>query len=101
MLKRITKEQLLPEVQLTVTSLGEPISFGITYIARPQQEIDALLADPGVDMSKMIVLIVKSWETEYDLTQEGVRELEGERPGMIAAIIQGWYRARAAELEKN
>lgn len=57
---------------------------------------------PMVETTANIVLrIVKSWESEYELSQQGLIELEDDVPGMMGLIIGGFHEARTANRAKN
>jgi len=106
MLKKIAKDHALPTLDLNFTSLGEKNTFGVTYFARDQQSFNAVLnggdeSKPEERMKELVLFIVQSWEADYALSGPGIEQAEGERPGFIAAIIQGWYMARNGVLEKN
>jgi hypothetical protein len=109
-LKKIRKETL-PST-LTVIGQGDSISFKITYHNRKQSEVEAVMnapipdgADPVEAMTsnieKCILFVVESWDAEYELSPEGLRELEDDRPGMKVALIEGYHKARSMARAKN
>lgn len=98
MLKRIKPDSTLP-CTLTVKSQGETIKFNVEFYNRTQDEIEAKVAE-GKPHETMLFM-VKSWETEYELTSEGVMQMESERPGLYIAIFQAFHDARRTEVVKN
>lgn len=91
---------------LTVTGQGERISFDLTYHNRRQSEIDELNAsydgrEDAKPMIESVLFVVKEWDSEYELTQAGLEELEGDMPGILFAIFQGFYEARTVTKTKN
>lgn len=98
MLTRNRKETIL--TALTLIGQGESVTFNITYFNRKQSEVEAKLNDAG-DVPDTILYMVQSWDSEYPLTPEGIMELEGDRPGTIMAVIEGFFAARKVQREKN
>ena len=44
--------------------------------------------------------IVDKWDTDFPLTEEGVKDFEDEYPGVVDAILDGFHKARRKEAEK-
>ena len=107
MLTRKTPETLATEV--TVKGQGETVTFEVTFYNRKLREIkafvDQLSPAPDDDLEfnnrETLLYMVKSWNTEYPLNNEGVREMEDSRPGMIINLFNFYHQARAVELVKN
>lgn len=98
------KKNLLIPSTLAIVGQGETINFDLTYRNVTQEEINAAMnegSDPGDGVAKTVLLMVESWDSEYELTREGVEEMEKDRPGMIVAIIQGWHQSRQVAKAKN
>ena len=100
MLTRKTPKTLA--TKLTITGQGaEPVSFDLVYRNHNSKAVmEHSAAHPG-DPTSTILFIVESWESEYPLTKEGVEEAEADRPGLILAVLQGFYEARGVQLAKN
>jgi len=96
---------------LTIKGQGTEETFNVTYKVRSQEEIDKAFADaalqpeakddPGYANRQSVLFIVESMEAEYPLTDEGIKELEADRPGMIEVLFYGYHKARRVELVKN
>ena len=107
MLKRKTPETLATEI--TIEGQGEAVKFGVVYNNRPQKEVNDLLTkrleetngDYAAANRSVLLFMVSSMEAEYELTEEGIAEMEADRPGIIEALFYGFHRARKVELGKN
>jgi len=104
MLKKPTKETF--DALLTVEGMGETVSLNLTYRNMPHDAfvklIDEIQAEGSTrDMTHVICDIVTAWESEYELTPAGVREMENDRKGMIFAITQAYHDAREYAKVKN
>lgn len=107
MLKRKTPETLATEI--TIEGQGEAVKFNVTYNNRKQSDVNDLLqkrleetnGDYSAANRSVLLFMVQSMDTEYDLTEEGVAEMEADRPGIIEALFYGFHRARKVELGKN
>lgn len=86
---------------LTLTGQGETVKFDITYNNCKQSELDAVMTDPEKDIADAVLFVVKDWDTEYELTKEGLAEMEDDRPGTVMAVIQGFHDARRVAKAKN
>jgi len=86
---------------LTVIGQGDKIKFNVTYNNLRTTELTALQENPDFTMGQMVLAMVKSWECEYELSIEGLTELEEDRPGMIEALIAGYNEARRMSKTKN
>jgi hypothetical protein len=98
MLTKKTPEELAST--LTVKGQGQSVTFDITFYFRTQKEMREQ-ADAGKSIADLVVFVVKSWDTEYDLTTDGVEEMEDARPGIALAILEGFHASRRVEREKN
>lgn len=107
MLKRKTPDTLAAEI--TIEGQGESVKFGVVYNNRPQKEVNDLLnkrleetnGDYAAANRSVLLFMISSMEAEYDLTEEGIAEMEADRPGIIEALFYGFHRARKVELGKN
>jgi hypothetical protein len=99
MLTRAKKE--LIATTLTVKGQGETVTFNITFHNRKQSELEAEGEKEGATINKTLLYLVESWENEYPLTDEGIKEMEDDRPGITMAIIFAYHEARHVAKEKN
>lgn len=91
----------------------ETESMKVDYAYMKTSEFNALLEEIGnrvsgaggtlMDSLIQIVLgVVKAFpDEEYPLTEEGLRELQDERPGMLEILIGGFHEARGVQRAKN
>ena len=87
---------------LTIVGQGSTDKLQITFHNRRSSEVEARLKDrPGERMAVIIPFIVESWDLEFDLTEEGVIALEDEYPGLVAGILDGFWKARRKEVSGN
>lgn len=104
---------------LKIKSQGETITFNVEYFNFKQSEwMDFLNAQASearkvldnaadapntstLSIADTILKIVKSWDSEYELTREGIEEMHDDRPGLVQAIVEGFSMARQAERVKN
>jgi hypothetical protein len=107
MLKRKTPETLAAEI--TIEGQGEAIKFNVTYNNRRQSDVNDLLqkrleetdGDYAAANRSVLLFMLQGMDTEYELTEEGIAEMEADRPGIIEALFYGFHRARKVELGKN
>jgi len=109
MLKRKTPDTLA--TILTINGQGEQIKMAITYFNRTQDEIQNCLdtnnateqakSDMQYANRQAVLFVVKEMASEYELTDDGLKEMEADRPGMIEALFYGFHKARRVELVKN
>jgi hypothetical protein len=85
---------------LTIKGQGETCKFDVTYFNRTQAEIDEQVAK-GITNGELVLFVVKDWDTEYELSTAGLAEMESTRPGIVAAVFQGYNDARVVQREKN
>jgi hypothetical protein len=96
---------------LTITGQGETVTFEVTYHNRRQSEVEATLNkalaqlenadDPGDGIPGVVLSMVESWDSEYPLTIEGIKEMEDDRPGILLGVIKGFHDARKVDKAKN
>jgi hypothetical protein len=89
----------LPYV-LTITGQGSTDKLSLVYHNRKPSEVKARLEEKG-SVAAYVPWIVKEWDTDFALTEEGVTEFEDEYPGIVRAVLDGWHLARHKEAEKN
>lgn len=100
MLTKKTPEAL--RVDLHVKAQGMNIDFGITYYNRHPDEVDEFCdGEKKPSLIEQVQFIVKDIDSEYGLTEDGLREMERTWPGMLNAICEGFFKARVAEVVKN
>lgn len=97
MLTRKKPETLATEI--TIKGQLEEQTFNVVFHNRSQAEIEAFLdANPG---KPLMLYTVKHWDSEYELTEDGVKEAEGDRPGIQIAMVDAFYKARLVALKGN
>lgn len=99
MLTRAKQEALLP-IALTVKGQGDTIQFNVTYFNRKQSDVAAKVDDEH-GIIDALLFVIKDMESEYELSKDGLAELEDERPGMLIALIEGFHQARQVQKVKN
>lgn len=109
MLTRKTPDTLATE--LKIVGQGETATFDVVYHNRKQDDVTAVMEkaraedaakdDAQYPTRKALLYVLKSMDSEYPMTDEGIREMESDRPGMIAAMFYGFHQARGVALTKN
>ena len=109
MLTRKTPETLATELE--VKGQGETFKFNVVYYNRTQTQIQDVLdkgnaseqakTDVQYANRQAALFVIKSFESEYALTDAGLKEMEIDRPGMIEILFFGFHKARRVELGKN
>lgn len=84
---------------LTITGQGSTDKLDITYHNRKTSELKERLKDGT--LASVVPWLVESWDTDFDLTEEGVIAAEDEYPGFVDIIFSGFHQARRKGLEKN
>ncbi len=87
-------------ITLTVVGQGFSDKFDVVYHNHKSSEVRARI-EGGATMAAMIPYMVESWATDFELTEEGVAAFEDEYPGIIAALLEGFWKARRKETEGN
>ena len=87
-------------VTLTITGQGSTDKLELVYHNRKSSEVDSKVKE-GATLSAVIPFLVESWDTDFPLTEEGVTEFEDEYPGIVQAILSGFWKARKKEAEGN
>ncbi|NID06655.1 hypothetical protein HBF26_17300 [Luteibacter jiangsuensis] len=98
-LKKGNGPKVLPAT-LTISGQGSTDKLEVTYHNRKQSEVRERL-ESGATMAGLIAFLVDSWDTDFDLTEEGVMAFEDEYPGIVEILFAGFHQARRKELEKN
>lgn len=88
------------KTNLTIEGQGESLTFPVTYHNRNLKDVDAKVED-GITVAALLLYLVAGWESEYELTEDGVTEMELDRPGIAQAIIAGFHKAREVRLVGN
>lgn len=88
-------------VALTIKGQGSTDKLNIVYHNRKRTEYEAQMALPEMTFGGVIPYLVKEWDTDFPITEEGVKQFEDEYPGIIQIILAGYGQARLKELEKN
>ena len=89
--------------QLKIRTLGQIFFVNVTFNNIEPDALDAEVAERGKGFTdaELILKLVKEWEVEVELTTEGLAQLHKKRPGVIRAVIDGYFLARMATIEKN
>ena len=90
----------LLDTTLTITGQGSSDQFEITYFNRRSSEVQEKIK-AGSTIAALIPFLVKKWSTDFELTEEGIRDMEDEYPGMVEIVFQGFWKARRKEVEGN
>ena len=85
---------------LTIRGQGATDKLDVTYHNRKQSEVIER-AQAGDTMASMVVFVVASWDTDFELTTDGVQAFEDEYPGIVGILMEGFHQARQKALEKN
>lgn len=86
---------------LTITGQGSTDKLNLVFHNRKSSEVQAKLMEPGVKMAAVVPFIVESWDSDFELTEEGLIAMEDENPGMVSAVFEGFYKARRKEVQGN
>lgn len=86
---------------LTITGQGSTDKLEVVYHNRKTSEVEAKMQEAGESLAGLIPYIVESWDTDFPLTEEGVTEFNDEYPGIVVAVISGFWKARNKALEGN
>lgn len=95
-LKKGSGPKTLPAT-LTITGQGATDKIDVTYHNRKQSEV----IERAQSGASLITYVVESWSLDFELTEEGVGELEDEYPGMVGILMEGFHQARRKAIEKN
>lgn len=111
-LKRKTPDTI--KVDLTVTAAGEKLTFAVTYNNPTPNEYDEKVkeiaervtaAADGNEIRNinvaLVLLLVKEWDAEYELTESDLLEADRDRPGILFGIVRGYHNSRQASVVKN
>ena len=86
---------------LTVIGQGDKIKFNVVYNNLTKDQLQELQDKTDIVLGEFVLAMVQSWECEYDLTLDGLVELENDRPGMMDALLAGFHEARRMSKTKN
>ncbi len=87
-------------VTLTITGQGSTDKLNLVYHNRKSSEVRERIKD-DVSLASIVPFVVESWDTDFPLTEEGVTGFEDEYPGIITAVLDGFWKARRKEVEGN
>lgn len=107
MLKKNTPDTI--PATLTLESQGERFKVNVVYNNLKPPAYDELVeravkeADGEKERQNAIVVLglIASWESEYELSIEGLMEAESDRPYTILALLGGFFEARQVQRVKN
>lgn len=86
---------------LTIIGQGSTDKLNITYHNRKTSEVKKALGEKGATLGSVIPFLVESWDADFPLTEEGVKDFEDEYPGIVEIVYEGFHQARRKEAEKN
>ncbi|MFT0533926.1 hypothetical protein ACMHYJ_14025 [Castellaniella hirudinis] len=93
------------KAKLELAGGGETNTLDLTYHNRKAKEVqdkmESMKKSKAPFLPTMVLFLVKEWDTDYSLSLEGILELEDERPGICAAILQGFHNNRMVALQGN
>ncbi|KKO71841.1 hypothetical protein [Kerstersia gyiorum] len=91
--------------KLEIVGGGEANVLNLTFHNRKGSEFDVKIEELKETQEpfipNLVLFIVKEWDTDFSLSLEGILEFEDERPGICNAILKGYHKVRAVELEGN
>lgn len=92
--------------KLELTGGGEENTLSLTFHNRKPSEFTEKVEKLGLPdappfFPSLVLFLVKDWDTDYSLSVEGAAEMEDERPGILASIVQGFHEARKVKLQGN
>jgi hypothetical protein len=109
MLTRKTPETI--STSITVKGQGETMTMDVVYYNRKLEDIQAVLktaqahsrneVDYEFANRETLLFLIKSWDSEYPLTNEGIKEMEADWPGMIVGLGVKFHESRQVEVVKN
>lgn len=107
MLKKKTPDTI--PATLTLESQGEKFKLQLVYnnlkSAAYNELVEKAVAQADGEKEKQNAIVVlgliNSWESEYELSIEGLMEAESDRPYMILALLGGFFEARQVQRVKN
>lgn len=85
---------------LTVIGQGSTDKLNVIYHNRKASELKSKF-DGNSTMAGVIPYIVESWDSDFEVTEEGVTAFEDEYPGIIDVLLEGYHKARGKAIEKN
>jgi hypothetical protein len=89
-------------VALTLTRNGaEPVKFNVNFRNMRTSEVQAMFADESLTLADVVLRLVDSWETEFPLDAEGLKDMEDIHPGLAKGILSAFGDARQVAVEKN
>lgn len=98
-LKKGGSPELL-DTTLTITGQGSTDQLKLVFFNRKGTDVDAKIK-AGNTLGALIPYIVKDWDTDFELTEEGITAMEDEYPGMVEIIFGAFWAARRKTAEKN
>lgn len=90
----------LLETTLTITGQGSTDQLKLTFFNRRSSDVEAKIKE-GATLASLVPYLVKEWDTDFALTEEGIRDMEDEYPGMVEVLFAAFWKARRKEVEKN
>lgn len=103
MLTKKTPEQFTKV--LKIVSFDETFNLAVTYRNVTPKTLDEEAKARGEKMGmtrvEMALRVVAEWSSEYALTREDLEQLEEDRPGVLQAVLDGFFLGRRATVEKN
>lgn len=86
--------------ELSFNSPAEKFTLAVTYNNISGKEYREAV-ESGKSVADLVFLLVSKWDADYQLSVDGITDFEDERLGICDGLIQGYWRSRRVELEKN
>lgn len=84
---------------VTVKNAAEKLLFKVTYVNMKTSEFVSLAQ--SMTYAELLVQLIDQWDAEYPLSTDGFNELEDERPGCLAALVDAYVQTRTVAREGN
>lgn len=98
-------------VSVTIKGQGVTQTMDVVYYNRKLEDIQDVLKiaqghprmqdDFEYANRETLLFMVASWDAEYPLTNEGIKEAEQDWPGLIEGLGRKYHEARQVEVVKN
>lgn len=85
--------------QVEMKTAAERLTFNVLFVNMRTSEYMTMAE--VMTIPEVLVQLVAEWDADYDISVDGFRELEDERPGTTRALLEAWHAARVAERSGN
>ncbi|TAA12479.1 hypothetical protein EA658_09760 [Pseudoxanthomonas winnipegensis] len=86
--------------ELPFTGFAEKFTIKVVYNNITGKQYRELVEE-GKTVAELVFAVVSNWDAGYPLSIDGITDFEDERPGICDGLLQGYWRARRVDLEKN